>query len=720
MKKYINFLLEKKKDKHPEVIKFEKQHQQNKDIFEKKWKDKDKSAEKTKKEFLIKNGDWIKENIKVKSWWNIFYIFISSGRVGRSDLITLQEKLSNNRDLVKNYLSKKVYEYTSYEVLMDDLIRLDDIKIFNNFRGKLPKHLKKQIKVKDLTDKEKTIILDYSELDKTEREKIFKPAIKFGNITKYLKHVSDVLLIKNSDYKNILDNVNDISTSLVYDEDGIFIFRTFDHEFIVNYGSNKWCIVYDMETYYDDYINPLSNYTFYLVLNTNLSNNDKDSKFGFTMDEYGNFMNGGQQNNYNETVELDEVSDIIDVTLEDFIEPYEYDDETLEVYKVVRKYKKNPEMIDDDIWDKYKEYFLFSIDVFSHAIVNNNKDRYVWFIENGFDVNKLANDERRSIFLFGYDNIDLIKYLLDNDFRLSSDDFYNFIYDDDNKLSDKNFLIDKFIKDIGVESNKWTSFYRKNKKINILEIYLENKIISYCRDHTNDINPEVFNKITYLIDKGSNNTSKESIALLTRVALTISNFGNKITSIAVMSNLFKFLSILIDKGIEKNITECFYVFAQNNNCFFYSNKLLTDYNININKRIGNQTLINRLLEFESSDSSVILKLIENGVVVDTNDLYTCLENKSTQITKFFEAILTSKNFINKLNNVNDFRPILFHTIVSNINNEYKLVIVKLLLENGADLNFIPTSMNDEKLTVKQLILPLKNIDDSIKDLLNSY
>lgn len=208
---------------------------------------------------------------------------------------------------ITDYLPKNIIKYDSFENLIDDITKAQDDILINNFYKNIYTKLRKDIDIKD--EKIKDIILKYIKLPE-EAKKTMTPLVDYKNKGKkgmdYINDLNVFVEKLSHDRENTLKEIKKHGDNIevVYDKNDILIIRTFDKKAIKEFGSQRWCIVYAQESYYNRYCNPLENMTQYIIFDFNKPSTDPNSLYGVSINDNGTVTYGGCQNKANVSVDF--------------------------------------------------------------------------------------------------------------------------------------------------------------------------------------------------------------------------------------------------------------------------------------------------------------------------------------------------------------------------------------------------------------------------------
>jgi hypothetical protein len=230
--------------------------------------------------------------------------------------------INDNKSIVSQ-LPKNITQYKELEELADAIVDLEHDRPIQLFIKSL--YLSMRVDINALEglakDNFRDIASAFMDLD-SETKKQFTPLkhFKINNISTndFIESLGrfvngqDINDLKDNTYKYIDDNPDKLD--VFYDKDGILIIQTNDGEAVVELGSQKWCIVYALDTYYERYFGPASGNTQYIIYNFNLPASSRYSMFGITINVKGETIHGGSQDKLNVEVELKRIYELLGIT----------------------------------------------------------------------------------------------------------------------------------------------------------------------------------------------------------------------------------------------------------------------------------------------------------------------------------------------------------------------------------------------------------------------
>ena len=330
-------------------------------------------------------------------------IKIKGGESYGDSLQMMIEYIKKNSQKLDSYLPKKLQDYDRFEELVDDITTADNLSNIKKTIDKfLTPTLRSQFNVKELSKDDintLTVFVEYV----NDGVDLFPSTANYNNIQQFINEIKNVLNninISDDDFKNKLISLhNGKDIQLIHNENNVLTFRVINPAFIKSYGSKKWCIVYSFGTYFKKYINPLKDKCFYMVFNFNYDKKDKDFLFGIAIDKNGNTQKGGNQNNYNETVELNEIIEINNLS-KNIFQPHVYNNDIKEQFEDIYNIYNNNN-IDVEIFIKYIDILGDDIDF----LFKNIQKYFIYnhFINN-FNINTRDSDKNTLLLYSTYEH----------------------------------------------------------------------------------------------------------------------------------------------------------------------------------------------------------------------------------------------------------------------------------------------------------------------------
>ena len=246
----------------------------------------------------------------------------------------LLDYINNNKQRVKS-LPKNLIDYDKFEDLSDDITHLNDKSSITKFIKDLYPIFRKELN--NYMDKSEEnekwvteIISYYNSLD--EDRKSLLPPMKYykENNLSVIDYLNDIMKFTSSDKdsegldESILEDILKYDVEVIFNENNKIVLRTYDLDFIIDYGSPKWCITYAPSTYYNTYVSPLKGFTQYIVIDYSVISSSAEHKYGISVYENGKIMNGGLQDASNKPSNINKICEQIGCS-KDLFTPYEYE-----------------------------------------------------------------------------------------------------------------------------------------------------------------------------------------------------------------------------------------------------------------------------------------------------------------------------------------------------------------------------------------------------------
>jgi len=220
-----------------------------------------------------------------------------------------------NKAHLANKLPKGIHDYTSIEELQDDIKRVETAHLCDKFYGSLYRSMKDKIErlstnVKNELD---ATVIEFMLLPDDIRKQF--PPLKYfeanslsigdfiNAITNFVKNGS-----VNSSRAGVLSVVEKTTDAkIVYDSENVLLIQSNNRELIIKLGSQRWCIVYAPDSYFDEYVGGENLGTQYLLFNFNLPQSHRYSLLGISIDINDEPMYGGCQDRENSYFNLDHI-----------------------------------------------------------------------------------------------------------------------------------------------------------------------------------------------------------------------------------------------------------------------------------------------------------------------------------------------------------------------------------------------------------------------------
>lgn len=223
--------------------------------------------------------------------------------------------IKNNKNLT-GQLPKNILEYKSIEEIEDDINKLKGNQLVKKFYKSLYSSMRRMVDT--LNDKSKKSFHDiayaFMSLSEEVRKKFTplkyfeKNNVSLEDLLKALKNYTETQSV-NNDKESIMQKLEKYKGKykIPYDQDGILVIRSNDKDLVCEIGSQRWCIVYQSDSYAEHYFGDTTFNTQYIIYNFNLPSSASNSLFGVTIDINGNALGGASQDRSNNTVALPEI-----------------------------------------------------------------------------------------------------------------------------------------------------------------------------------------------------------------------------------------------------------------------------------------------------------------------------------------------------------------------------------------------------------------------------
>lgn len=217
-----------------------------------------------------------------------------------------------NKSHLSSKLPKGIHEYKSIEELQDDIKRVETAHLCGKFYGSLYRSMKDKIERLNTNTKD--------ELDATVTEfmllpddirKQFPPLKYFEannlSIGDFTNAITD--FVKNGSVNSSRTGVLSVvektpDAKIVYDSENVLLIQSNNRELITKLGSQRWCIVYAPDSYFDEYVGGVNLGTQYLLFNFNLPQSHRYSLLGISIDIADEPMDGGCQDRENSNFDI--------------------------------------------------------------------------------------------------------------------------------------------------------------------------------------------------------------------------------------------------------------------------------------------------------------------------------------------------------------------------------------------------------------------------------
>jgi hypothetical protein len=259
--------------------------------------------------------DTISELLKKKP--NLIANFVKyhyEENVSLADLTDFVQYMTINKATLDK-LPKPVFEYDKFEHIQDDLRVVERGVAANKLYSYLHPELRNDINnlPPDSKNELDSLVLDYMALPKEKRD-AFTP-LKFfrknrTTLADFTTRMQEFIMNLDSGRSKIEQELEKHTGKYetIYDKDNILIIKGNDKDLVKDIGSEKWCIVYAQESYYDRYLSPSSGNTHYTVFNFNYSLTSRYGRFGVTIGKKGTPVYGGCQDNLNSETNIEHIA----------------------------------------------------------------------------------------------------------------------------------------------------------------------------------------------------------------------------------------------------------------------------------------------------------------------------------------------------------------------------------------------------------------------------
>ena len=549
---------------------------------------------------------------------------------------------------LKNYLPKKITEYESFEEITDDITAIQDkVKVKKKFITKLPLYLRKDIDVKELSNEDIALILNFLEKPRNQ----FRPpeaSVDFNDLLEYIRKRMNELdnnpnLIFQEKLRDIAKkNLGKDEIQLVWDKNNIMVFRTIDPEFIQEFGSHRWCISYAPSSYFLNYVNPARKYTQYIIFNLNYDQGAPLFKIGISLNQGGYPLGGGCQDNFNQRVNFPDIIKDFGIP-ENIVVPYDYSHRTIQKFNCVVDItiRNNSTPITEDLFEELKDILLVNSQAFLRSVNNDNLFRL--FIDNGVNVNiKTAHNYTAMHRAAELNEAGKMRVLIEKDAKIDTK-----TKDGDTPLSiacfHGNYEAIKTLVDAGADTSNMTIDLRTplslkctKNNIPVIKYFIDNidvlKEYFRAKEQSNNDVPsqEARNVIKHLLNNGAypNNRaiSNDNLTFM-KLFISLDNTtlkkpdSGELLIFAIENKYKKAISFLIRNGID-----IFYKDKKGHNAFMKAVakgqidtvKALMSFDIDINEPIEGKTPP-LILAIRNWDDDIAKMLIENGADIHKRD-----------------------------------------------------------------------------------------------------
>lgn len=224
----------------------------------------------------------------------MFTKFCFEDEIPMNTLETLYDRLNTLQ--LKGLLSQieqPVDTFKSAEKLSDALDKLDRIAkirdLYRNFTSKLKAEYNNA--APEVLEEVSKLALSYYELPKPLQAEFVQKISRYHSIVDFISGLTDhINKSLGFSYELIKEKgVAKPGAHLVYDQDGILIYKITDYDASKALGSTQWCISYD-NYYWESYVGSVDRYTAqYFIYNFKISIVDPTCMIGTTIDEDGSY-----------------------------------------------------------------------------------------------------------------------------------------------------------------------------------------------------------------------------------------------------------------------------------------------------------------------------------------------------------------------------------------------------------------------------------------------
>jgi hypothetical protein len=260
--------------------------------------------------------------------------------ISLEELTSFIQYMTTNKATVGK-LPKALIDYDKFEYIQDDLRVVERGVKANKLYGYLHPELRADIA--KLPEQQKndldSLVIDFMDLPE-EKRKAFTP-LKFfrenkTSVSDFSERMRDFVENLDSGRERIEQALEEHENKyeIVYNQDNILIVKGNDRELVKAIGSEKWCIVYAQDTYYNRYLAPSTNNTHYTIFNFNYSLSNRYGRFGVTIAESGKPSYGGCQDNLNTNTNIEDIAKSLSVG-SDVLEKILINDYSVKKHKVI-------------------------------------------------------------------------------------------------------------------------------------------------------------------------------------------------------------------------------------------------------------------------------------------------------------------------------------------------------------------------------------------------
>lgn len=342
-------------------------------------------------ELLSKNPNYIYQFTK----------FRYQDKIDMEDIKKVIDTIRNKKEII-SLLKRNLIDYTNFEELIDDITKANYKSIVNKFLTEAIwyKKFRTDLKIYLTENPEKeNIVLDFLKLN-TELQKQFLSTLKYYKLNNvnsdfFMDEMENFIENKSLRSSEIIEKLKKYSDllNIVYNNENIIIITTRDRQVVKEFGSQKWCIVYN-DNYFNSYIGNKATQQ-YICFNLNIPQSDYNSLFGITVNPDGTIPYGAKQDSDNNAKDIGYIVKSLSVGVDIFKplndkELAELDPICLINSNIIKKLTKN-QINKLDIDTKIKHKLLEESEIKTLDPIVKVKNGYISYLTNE-DLSKLSND----------------------------------------------------------------------------------------------------------------------------------------------------------------------------------------------------------------------------------------------------------------------------------------------------------------------------------------
>lgn len=342
-------------------------------------------------ELLSKNPNYIYQFTK----------FRYQDKIDMEDIKKVIDTIRNKKEII-SLLKRNLIDYTNFEELIDDMTKANYKSIVNKFLTEAIwyKKFRTDLKIYLTENPEKeNIVLDFLKLN-TELQKQFLSTLKYYKINNvnsdfFMDEMEKFIENKSLRSSEIIEKLKKYSDllNIVYNNENIIIITTRNKQVVKEFGSQKWCIVYN-DNFFNSYIGNKATQQ-YICFNLNIPQSDYNSLFGITVEPDGSIKYGARQDSDNDTKDMSYIVKSLSVGVDIFKplndkELAELDPICLINSNITNKLTKN-QISKLDIDTKIKHKLLEESEIKTLDAVLKVKNGYIHYLTNE-DLSKLSDD----------------------------------------------------------------------------------------------------------------------------------------------------------------------------------------------------------------------------------------------------------------------------------------------------------------------------------------